>query len=342
MACCFIFIIAVFAGILNADDKKPLTKLPTNLRGEITKLIYDFKREKDPIKRADYARRIFAPGAASARFFREALEKDGAKALRDYIKLLNKASESVFKKRLKKKEWGEIKKLQEKVTALRKIKELAKDEIFDIGDPAMERLREMMMTPIETIISSSDKLKKVQDQLEIISEYVIRCNIILEEENVEPKWDLERIKQRAQAIPLFSNNKQIKVFENNQKLAEKIGILEADGILDLNVMRLMLGLGALTIDVKLCDAARDHSNDMRTIGFFAHESPVPGKKTPWDRASRFGTSCKSENIYCGGDSPYQANISWFHSPGHHKNMLNPGLKIMGLGRSELFWTQMFR
>jgi uncharacterized protein YkwD len=105
--------------------------------------------------------------------------------------------------------------------------------------------------------------------------------------------------------------------------------------------RLYLGLSALTIDPKLCDAARDHSKDMSEQNFFAHESPVKGKTTPWDRASNFGTTASGENIYAGSTDPHGANTGWFYSPGHHKNMFNPGQKRIGLGQFKSHWTQMF-
>jgi uncharacterized protein YkwD len=91
----------------------------------------------------------------------------------------------------------------------------------------------------------------------------------------------------------------------------------------------------------LCEAARDHSEDMQVNRFFAHESPLPGKKTPWDRAKNFGTSASGENIYMGSSDPHGANMGWFYSPGHHKNMFNAGQVRIGLGCTGSHWTQMF-
>jgi uncharacterized protein YkwD len=81
---------------------------------------------------------------------------------------------------------------------------------------------------------------------------------------------------------------------------------------------------------------------MSTRGFFSHTSPVPGKKTPWDRAKRFGTQARAENIFMGPTDALRVNQGWFHSPGHHKNMLNPGFTYIGLGRYQRHWTQVFR
>jgi len=126
----------------------------------------------------------------------------------------------------------------------------------------------------------------------------------------------------------------------NDETAWEIDSGEALGILDLNALRLLLGLRALRADPKLCAAARDHSNDMRRLGFFAHESPVEGKSSFSDRAGNFGTSARSENIANGQRQPAATNRQWFLSPGHHKNMLGNHGRI-GLGRSGTYWTQLF-
>ena len=96
----------------------------------------------------------------------------------------------------------------------------------------------------------------------------------------------------------------------------------------------------MAIDPDLTGAARDHSADMESLKFFAHESPVPGKKTPGDRAQRFGTSYSGENIAMGTIDGTAANQMWWHSPGHHKNMLGSHGRV-GVGRSGVYWTELF-
>ena len=134
-----------------------------------------------------------------------------------------------------------------------------------------------------------------------------------------------------------------KILASNEKIAEKNSIpaAEVKGIEECNLWRLLVGLNACAIDPKLCAAARDHSKDMATKGFFAHESPVPGKKTPWDRAAKFDTSASGENIYMGSQDPHGANTGWFFSPGHHKNMFSAEQQRIGLGQHGNHWTQMF-
>jgi uncharacterized protein YkwD len=130
------------------------------------------------------------------------------------------------------------------------------------------------------------------------------------------------------------------VLETNATVEDQLAAAEAEGIRDLNRIRLLLGLGAVKTDLKLCKAARDHSGDMRTKNFFSHESPVPGKKTPWDRAAKAGTSASGENIAAGTTTGTGANQMWFHSPGHFKNMLGNHVRV-GAGCDGDRWTQMF-
>ena len=142
-----------------------------------------------------------------------------------------------------------------------------------------------------------------------------------------------------QAMPISSSARS--VLEANFAPSQKLTSEEAAGIDDLNRMRLLLGLSALAIDLQLCEAARGHSRDMVEKKFFAHESPVPGKATPWDRARKAGTTASGENIAAGTSTGAGANRMWFHSPGHFKNMFGAGHRRVGLGNHDEHWTQMF-
>jgi len=75
-------------------------------------------------------------------------------------------------------------------------------------------------------------------------------------------------------------------------------------------------------------------------GFFAHDSPLEGRETPWKRAAQEGTSASAENIAAGQATGEGAISAWWYSPGHHKNLLGGHARI-GLGRHEETWTQLF-
>jgi uncharacterized protein YkwD len=95
----------------------------------------------------------------------------------------------------------------------------------------------------------------------------------------------------------------------------------------------------MMLDLKLAATGRDHSKDMYDRKFFAHESPVPGKKTPWDRARRFGVKARGECIAAGMAAGPSAIRGWFFSPGHHKIIMSGALRV-GIGKYGRKWTLM--
>lgn len=109
----------------------------------------------------------------------------------------------------------------------------------------------------------------------------------------------------------------------------------------LNRERCVMGMIPLRLEEKLHDATQGHSEDMARLGFFAHESPVEGKKTPWDRARLAGFEGNSagENIFMGSASPDSAYHAWFGSDGHRFIMFGGG-NVLGVGVSGVHWTMM--
>lgn len=110
----------------------------------------------------------------------------------------------------------------------------------------------------------------------------------------------------------------------------------------LNRERDICGLRPLKLEEKLSDACKGHSADMARLGFFAHESPVPEKKTPWDRArlAGFTGAASGENIYMGSTNPQSAYDGWFGSDGHRHIMFSGGPNVLGVGISGSHWTMM--
>lgn len=110
----------------------------------------------------------------------------------------------------------------------------------------------------------------------------------------------------------------------------------------LNGERAVLGLSPLRIEEKLSAAAEGHSKDMGRLGFFAHESPVPEKKSPWDRARKAGFkgNPSGENIFMGSTNPQAAYNAWFGSDGHRFIMMAAGPNVIGVGIAGKHWTMM--
>lgn len=239
-----------------------------------------------------------------------------------------------------------IRELRKEFHAIRALSEDAmKPKLKEISMPAITELRRILIPETKDLLASApDKLKKQRKLLhgfaqfrDLLQDYSISVGakdspseLLTDEESIITEYlDLDR--------------KGLRIIEANDKIAAKAGLPPAEraGIRELNEWRLLLEQNALEIDPKLCEAGRDHSKDMAEKGFFAHISPVSGKKTPSDRAKRAGTTGGGENIYAGSTKPEGANKGWFFSPGHHKNMFNPGYRRVGLGQHNRHWTQMF-
>ena len=227
---------------------------------------------------------------------------------------------------------------------------LTKEEIITIGDPSLQRLRELLSVNRDAVFSADSGLRTSRNALlELISIWQrAQAKLPADARKEVPsppssstfEPELRRMEDLAAyiATPMDAANRG--VMESNFKFAKKIGAGEADGILQLNIMRIQLGLNALSIDIRLCNAARDHSSDMEEHKFFSHTSPLPGKTTPWDRAKLHGALGSAENIFMGSTSADVAIRAWWHSPGHHINMLGKHQRT-ALGRSGRYWTQMF-
>ena len=211
--------------------------------------------------------------------------------------------------------------------------------------PAIKGLKKLMMPSAEQVFATAPATLNRQRKIVLIlakfRDAIVDTAVLHDEEKAEQKI----ISKEKEAISSVAGLPRdgLRIMGDNDKIAAKENVPDDErrGIREVNEWRLLLGLNALIIDSKLCDASRGHSEDMERHKFFAHESPLAGKKTPWDRAANEGTKASGENIYMGSTLPAAANKGWFYSPGHHKNMFKGSHKQIGLGRYGRHWTQMF-
>jgi hypothetical protein len=251
---------------------------------------------------------------------------------------------------------GDAEKIEEYRSQLSSIREIKDENEMKktLKDSGLKVLKQLMKLS-KSRVRSYDELSVVEPnpvrekaalkQVQQVGEfrYQLRKNLIMPVVKVEDdiQGSGEGGNNKGQATALQMDRKYASVLAKNKTLKSEIPRGEYAGILELNHWRIAAGMAPLLIDPKLCDAARDHSKDMAEKGFFAHESPVKGKKTPWDRAKRFNTTAKGENIAINS-SPEESNQAWFLSPGHHKNMFKSGFSVMGLGIKGRHYTQLFR
>ena len=219
------------------------------------------------------------------------------------------------------------------------------------GDPALARLNALLAVDREAVLRRFSFLQGRRSQLLALTALHRRCESAVAQSRAgspdagavpklvfDPEQALVEFEQFSAFCALPMDHRSRAAVLANTRGEPKIKPVEAEGIRDLNRIRLLLGLRALQIDLKLCRAARDHSTDMRTRGFFSHVSPVPGKRQPWDRAKRAGTTCHGENIAFGIAGAAAVNRMWFHSPPHLQTMLGAYSRA-GLGYDGK-WTLM--
>ncbi|MGK5114199.1 CAP domain-containing protein [Geodermatophilus sp. CPCC 205506] len=112
----------------------------------------------------------------------------------------------------------------------------------------------------------------------------------------------------------------------------------------VNQERAAAGCSALVPDGALASVARAHSADMRDRDFFSHTNPEG--LSPFDRAENAGiTYSRAENIAYGQPDAAAVMDAWMNSSGHRANILDCGLRTLGVGVAEgpggPWWTQLF-
>ncbi|NDU77494.1 CAP domain-containing protein [Actinomadura sp. DSM 109109] len=111
-----------------------------------------------------------------------------------------------------------------------------------------------------------------------------------------------------------------------------------------NAERAKHGCPALRNDARLATAARRHSQDMAANNYFDHTSR--NGDSPWKRMEDAGyDSPGAENIAKGYPTASAVVKGWMDSPGHRANILNCGLRAIGVGMASgsggPLWTQDF-
>ena len=143
--------------------------------------------------------------------------------------------------------------------------------------------------------------------------------------------------------PLWFYGMSRKIEAYNKPLYETVlDKEEARNFEMVNAYREAIGLLPVEVDARLVQSARRHSKSMVDLKFFAHDGPVEGNKSPWDRMKNAGYSGGGgENIAYGGIGGEGTFWMWFDSPGHHKNMAGNGFTALGVGRWQSHFTQNF-
>ena len=345
-------IVAAIASLAQTQQQTPAkpAKVSSEELRRVSRVMTHFRQAgKDLEKRKAVVQEAIAAGTPAVSALKDRIWREMTPDLKRYLGKFKPEAARYVRDRVANTDFAEVARLREKVLDLQKQPDFTHEAIVAKADPAMKRLERLLVFHPADVLKCSKSLQADRDKLMPLGNLWEWCAMALynaTDKASQPKTMpsfakyLEDEEELAVTAVTPMDPATRASLDANVLLATLIDVEEARCIQALNHTRNMLGLSALVIDLRLCAAARDHSKDMKEKGFFSHESPVEGKKTPWDRAKRFGTSASAENIYAGSTEGKEANSAWFHSPGHHVNMLG-GHKRVGVGRREGHFTEMF-
>ncbi|MEV0566171.1 CAP domain-containing protein [Dactylosporangium sp. NPDC050588] len=113
----------------------------------------------------------------------------------------------------------------------------------------------------------------------------------------------------------------------------------------VNAERAKAGCKPLAYNAKLATAARKHSQDMAANDYFSHTSQDGTSFATRITNAGYKWSGAAENIAKGQKTPADVMNAWMNSSGHRANILNCGLKDLGVGLAYQgktpIWTQDF-
>jgi hypothetical protein len=307
-----------------AKDKAPLSK-------EARQQISRYRMARKPAQRAAAIVDLVALGDEGKMAAKELFEKD-----------LKLAEPAVRAAQQPTKFDAPLEKLRKVLADLRHDPNLSKEQLKNVGLPTLEELTVVYGQWTRATAARSAKAAHVVERLNEMTA-VLKL--------LQDKWPLDApvpvndfinsAEGQLKKLGGADEEEAKKVMAENRAHAAKFPADLRNGMDEVNAVRIVCGLRPLAYDEKLCLASTEHSTEMETLNYFAHESPTPEKKTPWDRAKLAGTTASGENIFKGSNDAHGAVKGWFLSPGHHKNMLSESARRQGLGRAGNIWTQMF-
>jgi uncharacterized protein YkwD len=126
-----------------------------------------------------------------------------------------------------------------------------------------------------------------------------------------------------------------KSLTTNSPALEDANPVERRAFEQTNVARAKNGLTALVWDRELCRMAREHSEQMASLGYFAHETPEGLQLKERARANgilHFRVIGENIAYNKGYDDPGGFAVErWLTSSGHRTNMLYPGFQASAIG-----------
>lgn len=145
--------------------------------------------------------------------------------------------------------------------------------------------------------------------------------------------------------------RQLRGYEE-QFAERKISRILREVIAETNSERKQYGLSIVSEDQDLSAFAQAFAKDMADQGYFSHETPEGLDFSERFKNSRYFqllsdcSGCRlsvsaAENIAMGQKDADQVVADWIASPEHHKNIIDPDMTFIGVGRQEKYWVQVF-
>ena len=328
-------------------EKIPPKKIPprtvtTNPAGEkvdLQRLVINFRRAAGSVeKRKTAADKLLELGPRGAKILRGIIASDLPRRTAAYKKAFYNKARGIG---LKKFRSADSKQTQAWREQFKSIGSITKESLKAQAGPAMDGLYNALVPTREEVLESNKSLAAQREEIVAMDAIGIRSRTMLGAESTTEALSTT-LTQQEKLISLmctYMPETGRKSIEADLKQFDRMGFEEWHGFVHLNVIRMLLGLRPMRIDLKLSAAALDHSKDMARHKFFNHQSPVAGKKTPWDRAARQGTRSNGECIAAGMSDGARAIRGWFFSPGHHKLIMSKSSRV-GIGGYSRKWTLM--
>ena len=150
--------------------------------------------------------------------------------------------------------------------------------------------------------------------------------------------DVGRALPRSLTVEIAENDPSFATIDEAERHA--VALLAAD--------RRAAGVPRLAVDPELVAIARKHSEEMRDLEYFGHQSPQTGLAADRLRVARYRATTSGENL-AKNDSLAEAEASLLASVGHRANLLSDQFTHVGVGvarsieRGQTQWyvTQLF-
>ena len=211
--------------------------------------------------------------------------------------------------------------------------ELKKEELKEASTALLKQLNKKYTSKSKLIIS---KLKKLYPSFELKEEKqeITKTDVTSDTFSIQ-KTSKEPIEVKSKKQTILNFNELPSGFENIPSSNEQE---ELKLISIVNAERKKKGLTAFKIDQNLCRAARYHASDLAIQEYFDHDThnlknnQLTKELSTFERIGLFYKGfANTENIAGGSATAEGTYQQWFHSEGHHKNMLNQSATKVGIG-----------